>query len=156
MKKIHYLTGLTITIFIGLHLFNHLMSIFGADAHLSFMQQIRPFYRNAIAETMLILAVLLQITTGIFLFAAKRNLKLNFYKKMQLYTGLYLAFFFVIHIGAVMSGRFLLNLDTNLYFGIAGLNTFPLNLFFMPYYSLAILAFFGHLAAIHSYKMKKN
>ena len=53
-----------------------------------------------------------------------------------------------------MIGRNVLNLDTNFYFGAAGLNIFPLNLFFIPYYGLAITSFFGHLAAIHYQKMK--
>jgi len=55
-----------------------------------------------------------------------------------------------------MGGRFFLNLDTNFYFGVAGLNTFPFNLFFVPYYGLAILSIFGHIAAIHSQKMKNS
>lgn len=55
-----------------------------------------------------------------------------------------------------MTGRFVLSLDTNYYFGVAGLNSFPVNLFFIPYYGLAILAFWGHIAAIHSMKMKKT
>jgi hypothetical protein len=36
------------------------------------------------------------------------------------------------------------------------LNTFPLNLFFIPYYSLAIISFFVHVAMIHAKKMKSN
>ena len=47
-----------------------------------------------------------------------------------------------------------MDLDTNFYFGVAGLNTFPLNLFFIPYYGLAIISFFGHISAVHSIKMK--
>jgi len=53
-----------------------------------------------------------------------------------------------------MIGRFVLDLDTNFYFGVAGLNTFPLNLFFIPYYGFAVIAFFGHISAIHYHKMK--
>jgi hypothetical protein len=49
-----------------------------------------------------------------------------------------------------------LHLDTNFYFGVAGLNSFPTNLFFIPYYGLAIISFFGHIASIHSKKMKKS
>jgi len=68
---------------------------------------------------------------------------------------LYLAFFLAMHVGAVLTGRYILNLDTNIYFGVAGLNTFPFYLFFVPYYGLAIIAFFGHIASIHYQKMKK-
>jgi hypothetical protein len=39
---------------------------------------------------------------------------------------------------------------------VAGLNNFPTNLFFIPYYGLAIISFFGHVAAIHARKMKQN
>jgi hypothetical protein len=49
-----------------------------------------------------------------------------------------------------------LGLDTNFYFGVAGLNTFPFSLFFIPYYSLAIISFFAHAASIHSKKMKQS
>jgi hypothetical protein len=39
---------------------------------------------------------------------------------------------------------------------VAGLNSFPTNLFFIPYYGLAIISFFGHIASIHHKKMKKT
>jgi hypothetical protein len=67
-----------------------------------------------------------------------------------------LALFFVVHVGSVLAGRLLLNLDTNFYYGTAGLNTFPFNLFFIPYYGLATLSFFGHAAAIHHQKMQHS
>ncbi len=63
--------------------------------------------------------------------------------------------FFVIHLSAVFAGRLYLHLDTNFYFGVARLNSFPLNLFFIPYYGLAIISFFGHLSAVHNGKMKQ-
>jgi hypothetical protein len=44
----------------------------------------------------------------------------------------------------------------NFYFGAAGLNYFPINLFFVPYYALAIIAFFGHVASIHQKKMRNT
>jgi hypothetical protein len=69
-------------------------------------------------------------------------------------TGLYLAFFFSFHVSAVLFGRSVLNLDTNFYFGAAGINTFPFYLFFFPYYALAIMSFFGHIASIHVRKMR--
>ena len=154
MKRVHYFSGLTISLFILLHLFNHLFSVFGAESHLALMDQLRILYRNPIIETLLLSAVLLQIISGLKLFLSKRKLAPSGYAKLQLWTGLYLALFFLIHVGAVLTGRYFLALDTNFYFGVAGLNTFPLNLFFIPYYALAILSFFGHLAAIHFQKKK--
>lgn len=154
LKKLHYLSGLTITVFIGLHLLNHMIGIFGAEQHIEFMNTLRIVYRNLIVELILMIVVLIQIISGLKLFVSKRKSVHDFYGKLQIWTGLYLAFFLVIHVSAVMAGRFIMDLDTNFYFGVAGLNTFPLNLFFIPYYGLAIFSFFGHIAAIHSQKMK--
>ena len=156
LKRVHLLSGLTITLFIGAHLFNHVFSIFGAEAHLDIMEKLRVVYRNVLAEAILLAAVCVQIFSGLKLFFRKRKADLNFYKKMQIRTGLYLSFFLLIHVSAVGIGRYILELDTNFYFGAAGLNTFPLNLFFVPYYGLAILSFFGHLAGIHHSKMRKK
>ena len=156
LKKLHNFSGITISIFVGLHLFNHLYSLYGADSHIEMMNNLRVVYRNIIAETILIFAVLIQIISGIRLFAKKRKTESDFFNKMQVWTGLYLAFFLLIHLSAVLSGRLILNIDTNFYFGVAGLNTFPLNLFFIPYYCFAIISFFGHISAVHSKKMKNT
>ena len=153
MKRIHYFSGLTLTLFIGIHLANHFASFWGAESHIEFMEMVRPIYRNVIIETLLLLAVGVQIISGIKLLRTKRKVINGFYEKLQLRTGLYMAFFLLIHVGAVLSGRFILDLDTNFYFGVAGLNTFPFNLFFLPYYGFAILSFFGHIASIHHAKM---
>jgi hypothetical protein len=156
IKKIHYISGLTITLFVGLHLFNHFTSIFGTDKHIEIMNILRQFYRNIFIETILLFAVLVQIISGLKLFKTNRKLVNTSFEKLHIWTGLYLAIFFVIHLSAVLGGRYFLHLDTNFYFGVAGLNSFPTNLFFIPYYGLAIISFFGHIAAIHSKKMKKQ
>lgn len=156
INRIHYLSGLTISIFIGLHLFNHFMGIFGAEVHLAVMDKLRLVYRNVIVETILLIVVGIQIYSGLKLYFSKRKTKNSFYGKLHIWTGLYLAFFLTMHVGAVLAGRYILNLDTNFYFGVAGLNTFPFALFFVPYYGFAIIAFFGHIASIHSQKMKKE
>jgi hypothetical protein len=153
-KKLHYLSGLLITIFIALHLFNHCCSLWGAERHIEVMKTLRVFYRNIFMETILLLAVFVQIVSGVMLFKHNRKLAVSFFDKLHLWSGLYLASFFVIHLSAVLIGRLALHLDTNFYFGVAGLNTFPMNLFFIPYYGLAIFSFFGHIASIHYKKMR--
>lgn len=155
-KKIHFISGLSITVFTGLHLFNHFCGIFGADIHIKLMNTLRLFYRNIFIETILLGAVLIQIISGLKLFKANRRKASSNFEKLQVWTGLYLAIFFIIHLSAVLGGRFFLHLDTNFYFGVAGLNSFPFNLFFIPYYGLAIISFFGHIASIHSTKMKSK
>jgi hypothetical protein len=156
IKRIHYISGLIITIFIGLHLFNHAYGIFGADKHIELMNTLRVFYRNVLVECVLLCCVILQIYSGLKLFWVNRKTATTLFNRLHIWTGLYLAIFLVIHLGAVLAGRFYFHLDTNYYFGVAGLNSFPLNLFFIPYYALAIFSFFGHIAAIHHKKMKRT
>lgn len=155
-KELHYLSGLLIALFVGLHLFNHFTSIYGAQVHIQWMNRLRVVYRNPIIEVVLLSAVVVQIVSGIHLFRKKRRVMLNRFGKLQIWTGMYLALFLVIHVSAVLVGRFILNLDTNFYFGVAGINTFPFSLFFVPYYFLAVVSFSGHIAAIHAQKMPKS
>ncbi len=156
MRKVHYISGVIVTMFIGFHLFNHTWSIFGAEKHIEMMNKLRPYYRNIIVETILLMAVMLQIFSGLKLFRSSKKTAVSNFDKLHIWSGLYLAIFFIIHISAVLIGRIFLHLDTNFYFGVAGLNAFPLNLFFIPYYVLAIISFFAHVSSIHSKKMKLN
>ncbi len=156
IKQIHFIAGLVISLFVMLHLVNHAAAVLGADKHIELMHLLRRFYRNSLVEACLLLAVGAQLISGLRLFMAKRKIVTTSFDKLQLWSGLYLAFFFLIHVIAVLAGRFLLKLDTNFYFGVAGLNTFPLNLFFIPYYSLAIISFFVHIAMIHAKKRRSN
>lgn len=156
IKSIHYFSGIVISIFVAFHLLNHATSILGAGQHIAVMEQLRVVYRNIFVETLLLAAVLVQIFSGLWLFNKGRKWANTFFEKLQIWSGLYLAIFFLIHLSAVLGGRLVLHLDTNIYFGVAGLNTFPLNLFFIPYYGLAVVSFFGHIAAIHQRKMKQS
>jgi len=156
IKSIHYFSGIVISVFVAFHLLNHASSVFGAEQHIAVMKLLRVVYRNVFIETLLLAAVLVQIITGLWLFIKGRKWASTFFEKLQMWSGLYLAIFFLIHLSAVLGGRWVLHLDTNYYFGVAGLNTFPFNLFFIPYYGLAVLSFFGHIAAIHQRKMKQS
>jgi succinate dehydrogenase/fumarate reductase cytochrome b subunit len=64
---------------------------------------------------------------------------------LQAGSGAYLALFLLIHVSAVLAGRAVLGLDTNVHFAAAGLQAWPTSLFFVPYYFLAVLAVFVHL-----------
>ena len=133
MKQIHYFSGIIISIFVGFHLFNHFYNLFGINAHIQLMNDFRIVYRNIIVETILLTAIAIQIFSGIKLFIKKRKTASCFFEKLQIWTGFYLSFFLIFHVGVVLFGRYYLKLDTNFYFGVAGLNTFPYSLFFIPY-----------------------
>ncbi len=156
LQQAHYLSGTVIFLFVVLHLSNHVVSLISVERHIEIMEMLRPIYRNIFAEPILLLSVVVQIVSGVQLFMRKRTYTKGFYDTLQIYSGLYMAFFFVIHVSAVLIGRNILQLDTNFYFGAAGLNTFPFNLFFIPYYGLAIISFFAHIAGIHYHKVQRN
>jgi hypothetical protein len=156
VRKIHFTSGLVLTVFIGAHLLNHGVSLAGARRHIELMDALRGIYRTPIIEFLLLAAVIVQIYSGIRLFALKRKAANSGFEKLHIYSGLYLAFFLVIHVSAVLVGRYFLRLDTNFYFGAAGLNTFPYSLFFVPYYVLAVVSFFGHIASIHYEKCTRS
>lgn len=150
MKRLHYFSGVTLCFFIFAHFANHLSIFFGKETYFQIMDSLRVIYRNPIAESLLLIAVGIQIFTGISLFKKLRTQsEKSFVEKYQILSGLYLAFFLMLHVSAVLSGRIIFGLDTNFYFGAAGLNIFPLFFFFVPYYFLAIASIFTHIACIH-------
>lgn len=154
MKQVHYTAGILVLTFILLHLFNHLYAWAGAGVHVALMRRLRTFYRHPLVEIILLLSVLVLIVTGSIQSRTKWKLRPSGFERLQLFTGCYLGFFFLIHLSAVFVGRLILNVDTDFYYGTAGLKSFPANLFFIPYYGLAIFSLFGHLAAVHRKKMK--
>lgn len=155
-QQLHYISGLIMSLFIALHLFNHLSAVGGPEEHIRINNALRPLYRNPVSELLLMLVVLVQVSSGMKLVQRRRKQMQTRWQKAQVYSGLYLAFFLLFHVGAVMAGRYYLHLDTNFYFGTAGLNSFPACLFFIPYYGLAVTSLFVHIAAIHAQKMKQN
>lgn len=149
IKRWHYCAGIILSVFIAFHLLNQLFSLAGPEAHIRLMALIRKVYRHPVVETILLTAVVTQLVTGItMLFGKSRKTPAE---KIQVCSGIYLSFFLLFHVGAVLYGR-AVHLDTNFYFAAAGLNYFPASLFFIPYYVLAVSAISLHVAAIHYLK----
>lgn len=155
VRLLHYASGILLTTFIIAHLANHLIIWQGEAAHLALMDTLRAVYRQPVVECLLWAAVVWQVISGGRLVRAYRWADVAFFRRVQLASGRYMQFFLLFHTSAVLAGRYVLGVDTNLYFGAAGLNAFPACLFFVPYYGLAISSFFAHLASIHYYKMQK-
>lgn len=155
IKSIHYYTGLTIGIYIGTHLLNHLLILHSEAMHIRFMQKARNVYRHPFVEGILLTAVLMQVLSGLYLVIRKWYKAENWFDWIQIGSGLYLMLFLIYHVRAVMIGRHKIRIDTNLYYGAGVMNMWPQKLIFIPYYSLAILSFFFHMACIHRIKMKQ-
>ena len=155
MKKVHYLSGLFITIFILLHLGNHLFALISPEKHIEVMEIVRVVYRNWLFEPLLIMACIIQFLSGIKLYRNKRNDLVGRFDKLHIYSGLYLAFFLAIHPIAIFAGRLYFEVDTNFWFGAMVVNIFPLPLFYGPYYFLGVFSFFAHIACIHRKKVNE-
>jgi hypothetical protein len=153
MKRLHYFSGITISIFVALHISNHLMILKSETAHLEFMDVARKFYRHPIFETILFAAIVIQVISGIQLVRRKWNNMPTLFDKLQVFSGLYLVYFLVGHTLAVLVGRYNLKLDTNLYYGASVLNNYPAVFYYVLHYGLAIIAIFTHVACVHHKKM---
>lgn len=155
LKKLHYFSGITLSIFIGVHLLNHLAALFGAATHIKVMNLFRVIYRHPAIETLLLIAVAIQIISGLIVVFKQRGKKTSAYDKIQVYSGLYLALFLIAHtIATVWRGRQVLGLDTNFYFAAIVVQVVPAVFFFIPYYFLGVVSVFGHIAAVHYKKMR--
>ena len=153
MKKVHYYSGLFISVFIFLHFCNHLFALVSPEKHIEVMDIVRLIYRNIIFEVLLIGACITQIIAGITLFRNKKKNLQNGFDRLHIYSGLYLAFFLTIHPIAIFVGRYYFEVDTNFWFGAMVVNLFPILLFYVPYYFLGVFAFFVHVACIHRQKI---
>ncbi|SHN44435.1 hypothetical protein [Chitinophaga sp. CF418] len=154
VKTLHYFSGITLSLFIGIHLLNHLFSFAGPEAHIALMERFRKVYRHPVIETILLLVVLVQVVSGIRLLF-NRNAK-TLAEKIQIYSGLYLSIFLIGHVGAVIASRQLEHLDTNFYYTVAGFNMHPATFFFIPYYFLDVCAISLHIASIHYLKTRSK
>jgi hypothetical protein len=148
MKKAHFLSGIVLSLFVSLHLLNHLTALHSISTHIEVMSTLRRVYQHPLIEPILLFAVLLQIISGIQLVRNKGWKQSEWYNKLHVYSGIYLGFFLLIHTSAILIGRFILLVDTNFYYGAMVVNLKPYLFFYVPYYFLGAFSFFVHIACI--------
>lgn len=146
LRKLHALSAVLIAAFVPVHIANHLAGLAGAATHIAFMEAARSVYRVRVLELALLSCVAFQIVSGLTLFVLGWKKRHGMVPWLQAVSGGLLAFFLVAHVGSVLFGRSVLNLDTNFYFAAAGLHVAPFQLFFAPYYFIAVVALFTHVA----------
>jgi succinate dehydrogenase/fumarate reductase cytochrome b subunit len=115
---------------------------------------VRQLTRVPAVEALLLAGVAMQAGSGLLLVLRRSRQRLTRqqrrppFDRLQETSGLYLAFFLLVHVVSVLAGRAVLGLDTNFYFAAAGLQVRPYPLLFVPYYGLAVAALFTHLACL--------
>jgi hypothetical protein len=142
--RLHRYSGAVLGLFIIFHLANHLLLLGGPATHLAAMDALRVVYRWPPAEALLLACVLVQAVTGVMRLRRTTGAPGRMAARI---AAMYLLYFLVAHTLAVLGARGLFKLDTNLYFGAAGLHVWPFGLFFAPYYVLAVTAVFVHLGS---------
>jgi hypothetical protein len=144
IRRLRRICDVVLAVFMLFHLLNHLSLAAGSDVYQLVMSGLRSIYRARFVEPVLLLVVAAHVTASIFLiqarltgFIARRDWKLI--------CEIYLAIFLTTHVFAVMWARLRLGLDTNLWFGAAGFQSWPWTVFFVPYYGLAVVAYAANL-----------
>lgn len=150
LHKLHRASAFIIGAYVSVHLFNHGLALRSVEAHIQFMESFRHIYRNLFVEILLLACVAFQVSSGIYFIKKRWGQRYGFFERIQALSGGYLAYFLLIHVGAVLFGRAVLKLDTNFYYAAAGMHVSPFQYYFLPYYFLAVVAIFGHIAcAVH-------
>lgn len=144
LRKLHRISAIALAAFLVLHMANHLTGLAGQDWHIAFMAVARNGYRNPFIEPVLIGLAGWQVASGLTLLWKRRKARRGPLAWAQQLSGLYLGFFLLIHVGAVISGRYLLGLDTDFRFAAAGMHVGAFIWFFAPYYFLAVFSLFVH------------
>lgn len=143
IRNIHRTSAAVLLLFVAAHIGNHLAALVGLGAHEATMRALRVIYRHPLIEPLLLLAVMVQITTGLIQFVRGWRVRSGRVAWLQAWSGFYLFLFLAIHVTAVLAGRGG-GLDTNFHFAAAGMHA-GLAGFFAPYYFTAVAALFTHL-----------
>ncbi len=151
-QRLHLLFGAGLLVFIAAHLANHLALANGSTDHIATMEALRTFYRHPVVEPLLIVGLIIQLALGLRL-ALRRGRPQSGWAWAQVTSGGYLFVFLLMHVPAVLFGRLVQSLDTNIFFAAATVHETPMSLFFAPYYTLAVTAVFLHLAAALRFAM---
>lgn len=142
LKKLQAWTGITFAVFLGVHLLNTWMAIFGAVAYDSFQQIARAFYQFPPLEVLLLGALLVHIIVGVGRIFSEPKRQLSTRARWHRYSGFFLLLVIAGHIIAVRGPSWFYDV----YPAFAGLS-FSMDFapyYFYPYYFVFGLSGFYH------------
>nr|WP_295934930.1 hypothetical protein [uncultured Dyadobacter sp.] len=148
LQKTHRFSAFILSIFIAVHLLNHLAALAGPPTHINVMMALRNVYRHPYVEPVLLIGVVIQIGSGILLVVTQQFWK-SVLKSLQAISGLYLGFFLVYHVRAILLARFSWKVETDFFFAANVAVDPATRAFFLPYYFFAIVSIFLHVACAH-------
>lgn len=156
LRALHRASALVLIVYALCHIANHLAALESVSLHMAVMSTLRRVYRQPVVEALLLGCVAFQAVSGVWLAVRGWSGRVGRVAWLQAISGLYLAFFFVVHVSAVSFGRAVLGLDTNFYFAAAGFHVAPFGWFFAPYYFLAVASLFAHLGCALYWQLESS
>lgn len=140
-----------VTIFLALHITNHLMFSAGPRMYEAVMQMFRYVYRAEFVQPLLVTLFLFQVGTGLFFVWRATAAPSDPFRTFQIASGIYLAFYVLGHMNSVfLFARTYLRIDTGWGFATGaptGLLRDPWNIRLVPHYWLGVFFILSHLAA---------
>lgn len=139
-----------ILIFIGGHLFNHVIGLFGYAADKAVMDVLRVWYRSDYIQPIVIVGFLFMMATGAALARYRTVTNTDTFGTLQTITGAYLAAFLFSHMSAILIlARAEHGIDTDWHYAIGAPVGFfgdPGNVRLIPHYLWVVIALVAHAA----------
>lgn len=146
-RTVHRASGALIFLFAASHLLVHLSAVWGIAVHGEMLRTMQALYRNPIGETVLCLAIVVQIASGL---SRLRFNDRSGWAMVQSVSGAVLMVFLTLHTAASLYTHHVFGLDTDFYWAAGSLHFQPIKYGFLIYYFIAVVALFAHVsAALH-------
>jgi hypothetical protein len=151
LRSAHGFVAATVIVaFLGMHLANHLVGLWSAEAHIAVMKLLRKWYRHPVVETALVALMLFMVGSGLVLLRARLTRPAGVFETLHTMTGTYLLLFIPGHMNSVfMFQRLFMGKDTDFWFaagGPGGLLGDPWSVRLIPHYALGVWSLVTHAA----------
>lgn len=146
LQGLHRGLAAGLSLFILPHLLGHLGGLAGPAGFDRSLALMRPLYRHPLVEAVLLFAVVAQALLGLWLIwrRGRRGWRPGL-PRWQSLSGLIVALFILQHIPALVVARWGAGLETGFWWPASVAGTWPLSVYFWPYYLLGVMAFVLHL-----------
>lgn len=146
LRRLHRVLAALLSVFIVMHLANHLALFLGPDQHLRVQKVIQPIYRNPVIEPALFAAFCVQIFTGGRMLL-RRGWPKTALQRVQVASGALFGLFVVQHVSAALMTRaFKPEVDTTVFWAASVVSRPAFAAYFAPYYAIGVAALFVHVA----------
>jgi hypothetical protein len=149
LRVAHGVAGALILLFVAFHLSNHLVGLFGPEAHGRIMRAGRAVYRSTVVEPLLVGLLLFQVAGGLRLAWRWSAGPMDLARTVQVGSGAYLAAFILTHLNsALVSARAVHGVQTDWAWASGapdGLLLDAWNIRLLPHYALGVFFVVAHL-----------